>query len=688
MASTSLRIPRHEAFASQERLSDHIELIQKFRLILDDTANPPSNLAAKYPELPRTFHGDDDTAQWRVQCLLMNAEVRYAQYLRLLDRRATSSKPLPPWDVAIIFYAHLLAPANFKRDMERYYPKLWAAGIGFPLKKLLSLIRERSSEETWEREHPDMPYEIEHEASKDAWQELYPYIPYQVLRWTPAGDHAYIKETESMDIHGYKCPQCKPDGDTYQLVKMVDWVQYRVGSKFVICSRGTSSTSYHYSYVCRQTPRDVIVSFSEEQFDAPVFNLWHRPLRQFYRDGFADRVLALYASQGLPPSLGVDRYLKFLELLKKGEKTVVPTLDIDLCWHTHQLSPVEYQNYSISYLRQYLNHDDTIQADTREDARHSTAAAWAVEYGESYYDPDNVTKSAEIRRRQILYEEKVEENNKTLAAFDNEQGSIMKMLNPTELETAAASEILNLENERKRLSENIKTNLLDTKNIKPSLRLPGFRYYSKARQERLAALEIQRRTLKTQITANDRLKTSLECSLSQKSRDRWQQWEIRRLKRLELKDRLDAELAPERAEFGSITETPSGLTFPEENPYDHTSWHSIVPSRVQDGARPAKKTPHCSTAKTKATTATTLTTSTVGVSPFVYTGLAHSYAICDGGIRWPEWSNAGDGFGCTTGISGGGSSGGGGGSGGGSGGCGGGCGGGGGGGGGCGGGGF
>ncbi|EPS64776.1 hypothetical protein M569_10005, partial [Genlisea aurea] len=60
----------------------------------------------------------------------------------------------------------------------------------------------------------------------------------------------------------------------------------------------------------------------------------------------------------------VARYKGFLHLIRKNkEKGVnsfsVPTYDIDLIWHTHQLHPVSYCNDLMSTMGMVLEHDDT-----------------------------------------------------------------------------------------------------------------------------------------------------------------------------------------------------------------------------------------------------------------------------------------------------------------------------------------
>jgi Glycine-rich domain-containing protein-like len=63
-------------------------------------------------------------------------------------------------------------------------------------------------------------------------------------------------------------------------------------------------------------------------------------------------------------SEALKRYKGFLYLIKSNqEKSVksfsVPTYDIDIMWHSHQLCPVSYCNDMVSLLGLVLQHDDT-----------------------------------------------------------------------------------------------------------------------------------------------------------------------------------------------------------------------------------------------------------------------------------------------------------------------------------------
>lgn len=60
----------------------------------------------------------------------------------------------------------------------------------------------------------------------------------------------------------------------------------------------------------------------------------------------------------------VARYKGFLHLIKRNKENdiksfSVPTYDIDLIWHTHQLNPVSYCKDLLNIMGKILEHDDT-----------------------------------------------------------------------------------------------------------------------------------------------------------------------------------------------------------------------------------------------------------------------------------------------------------------------------------------
>ena len=58
----------------------------------------------------------------------------------------------------------------------------------------------------------------------------------------------------------------------------------------------------------------------------------------------------------------IHAYHGFLEICSKsGSKMVVPTIAIDVAWHTHQLQGDRYRLDTKKYLGRLLNHQDKVE---------------------------------------------------------------------------------------------------------------------------------------------------------------------------------------------------------------------------------------------------------------------------------------------------------------------------------------
>lgn len=58
----------------------------------------------------------------------------------------------------------------------------------------------------------------------------------------------------------------------------------------------------------------------------------------------------------------IMKYRVFLEIIAQNEgKMAVPTLDVDLAWHTHQLSPYRYYAFCKKHTGTLINHDDKVE---------------------------------------------------------------------------------------------------------------------------------------------------------------------------------------------------------------------------------------------------------------------------------------------------------------------------------------
>ncbi|KAH8596636.1 hypothetical protein B0O99DRAFT_685632 [Bisporella sp. PMI_857] len=77
----------------------------------------------------------------------------------------------------------------------------------------------------------------------------------------------------------------------------------------------------------------------------------------------------------------LEKYSRFITIIAENPKcTAVPTLDVDLAWHTHQLSPAAYYGYTIQQCDKFIDHDDKIEEDAL-----STAFEWTSKIYEKMF---------------------------------------------------------------------------------------------------------------------------------------------------------------------------------------------------------------------------------------------------------------------------------------------------------------
>ncbi|CAG8282932.1 unnamed protein product [Penicillium salamii] len=394
----------------------------------------------------------------------------------------------------------------------------------------------------------------------------YPNIPYQTVEFTPAGDHAYITAENAMDIHGYRCSSKHCEKKTY-VIRMTEWSKYRVGRARLICP-GCKTT-----FSNRETNHETLLEFSRAMFGFPVFDLWNSPQRQFGKQGLVDRILALTRVQGLIPD-HTSRYIKFLQLMKEYKCTFVPTLDIDLLWHTHQLSPLAYGKYCQTQVGRYVDHVDTICTVTRSTGEDDTARLWAKRYGESYFDPENTAKKAEIERCKAMCKQKGEAMMAKLTAYDDSHEYMKKEIDEKS-ERLAIKQASIRDTHTAVSSLNAAVANVETAKefVKPTLRLLELRYYRRSQKEQLRKLEDKRRSLVEESIHKRREVESLEYEMAREQMPDYKGWEeVQKARRL-LAKRLVLEVALE-------TDAIWKEQLDQEERYDG-SWCSIVPSEVQ-----------------------------------------------------------------------------------------------------------
>jgi hypothetical protein len=81
----------------------------------------------------------------------------------------------------------------------------------------------------------------------------------------------------------------------------------------------------------------------------------------------------------------INRYLKFLKLFTLYPTTMlVPTLDIDLVWHTHQCSAALYRSAMLERVGRFVNHDDKLGQSVLDGAMEKTRQLFRMRFVEEY----------------------------------------------------------------------------------------------------------------------------------------------------------------------------------------------------------------------------------------------------------------------------------------------------------------
>lgn len=70
--------------------------------------------------------------------------------------------------------------------------------------------------------------------------------------------------------------------------------------------------------------------------------------------------------------------------MRYGNRTDSEMLDIDLPWHTHQLTPYSYYKYTTRVAARYIRHDDKIEEGKLSEAFEWTSKEYQETYGEVY----------------------------------------------------------------------------------------------------------------------------------------------------------------------------------------------------------------------------------------------------------------------------------------------------------------
>lgn len=81
----------------------------------------------------------------------------------------------------------------------------------------------------------------------------------------------------------------------------------------------------------------------------------------------------------------LQKYERFFQIMAEHPGQVaVPTLDVDLAWHTHQCGPEGYYDWGVERTSRFVDHDDKIDEDRLSVAFEWTSKCYEKMFGEVY----------------------------------------------------------------------------------------------------------------------------------------------------------------------------------------------------------------------------------------------------------------------------------------------------------------
>jgi hypothetical protein len=247
----------------------------------------------------------------------------------------------------MVFHAHCLNPFSFTADYAKFFENLLDARIEFPLERLHTLIKTGMSSDT-ESQLQWNNYHLAHGHDTAM-------VPYQLCIDLPftLGDMDSWRPT---DIY-VTCPQCNVDA----VCDLASFTAMRLDERLSNCSICDTSSAFSTNLVS--------ASLRQRSFAEKMANDWF---------------LGLDSPSNLEKATARYRQFMFVDINMDAENGIVPTSDIDLIWHTHQLFPVEYRRWCFENLNKYVNHDDTVAESDLAVGLKQTVDIWQEKYGEKY----------------------------------------------------------------------------------------------------------------------------------------------------------------------------------------------------------------------------------------------------------------------------------------------------------------
>ncbi|CAG8693780.1 11996_t:CDS:2, partial [Ambispora leptoticha] len=386
--------PNFTSYNDDEKQRRQLQFSQETTLNIDGVVNPEMLhahliLLTKFKALEQSDQEMDDR-------YLLRAEQRYIAWIDLLNHKnfPKEEMPIPPLDVCLIWHAHCLSPLRYYEDMLRLHDPQ-AHNYNFPLAKLARHLDEYS-QQIW-HEYTKKPWVLE--LNNDSPFDFKCPLCNQIDQISP-DTYVKIMRTNNYDV---KCKHC---GKQYksEFVSVSRFVEDILAGTIVDLKSGTVSKlnaekdcNLLFSSPGITLSTSTVYTWSEINTEVKKHADSLKSSRKLkdVRNEIIERIIFAYMDIPAPFSIdlvsavkrqrnftnkavnnswincmtvqsnAIERYHKFINLQKDYTGTLfVPTLDIDLAWHTHVLHPSLYRNFTNKHMGRMINHDDTLAKKT------------------------------------------------------------------------------------------------------------------------------------------------------------------------------------------------------------------------------------------------------------------------------------------------------------------------------------
>ncbi|TEA19021.1 hypothetical protein C8034_v009452 [Colletotrichum sidae] len=359
---------------------------KKEEIPLESAAIAHVDLVGIFLKLVPLFSQDEDE-EFNMQALAWS-EWRYIAYIRFLDVYGVSPHDCPPpWDVAIIWYCHLLSPYHFHRHLwDNRHISYGMNHHHFPVSKMLDLYKSgkwthKKTKKMWDRWNRKLPRTLVPKTPFVLWDSPPPQEEKRrssiFTSLLPTKKSTDWKREQPERIVNCYSTWCQISGKTQWDIE--DYTDFRAGVRSESCLRYNDHKLRGGQ--CELMPWPTLHDLKDVLGRQVAF--WKAALRardsdpEFLSKENLDKARGDYERfiklPGKPPKMkGAGAKVRVdmdalpargvVEPRPRNREFVPLTLAIDLFWHTHRLYPANYWVWSFATAGRLIDYEHTSSA--------------------------------------------------------------------------------------------------------------------------------------------------------------------------------------------------------------------------------------------------------------------------------------------------------------------------------------